>query len=140
MSVSAALYTILTGHPGLAALVADRIYPAAAPPDAVEPFVVYTLVSDPRVSSHDGPSGLGRARYQFDCWAGHTAAGVPDQDTAVAVAKQVRLALHHAQGVHDGDTLGGFLPAGGDRDMPDPLTNRGRRICDFTFWHNEETP
>lgn len=140
MSVGAALYTILAAHPGLAALVDTRIYPASAPPDAVEPFLVYTLVSDTRVASHDGPSGLGRARYQFDCCAGATPAGVPDQDTAAAVAKQVRLALHHTQGAHDGDTVGGFLPAGADRDMPDPLTNRGRRTVDFTFWHNEETP
>ena len=139
MSVEAALYTHLVNHPGLNALVGTRIYPGAAPPDSTDPHIVYTLISDTAEVSHDGPSGLGRVRYQFDCWAGTTPSGVPDQDTAAAIATQLRLALHNAQASHGTDTCRGFLPAG-RRDMPDPLTARGRRIADFTFWHEEETP
>lgn len=152
MSVEGAIHHLLSTHPGLTALVGTRIYPVAAPPDlfATEEAqdntgdtptgaVIYTLISNPREASHDGPSGLGQARYQFDCLAAARRNGTPDQDTAAAVAKQVRLALHRAESAHDGDTVRGFLPAGA-RDIPDQLTGRGRRTIDFTCWHTEETP
>lgn len=152
MSVGRALYLIAAARPQLIAIIGDRFYPVTMPPDVFAGVetqdgdtetqigaVTYTLISDPREASHDGPSGLGRARYQFDCWAPARRNGVPDMDTAAEIAKQLRLAFHNAHGYDDGDTLGGFLPGGTDRDMPDPLTNRARRVIDITFWHEEAT-
>jgi len=43
MALSTAIYTILAANGSLAAVVSTRIYPAAVPPDATLPLVVYEI-------------------------------------------------------------------------------------------------
>lgn len=68
MSVASDLVEHLRNHPGLSALVADRIYPRRMPDDATLPCLVYNRIStvpDIGLASVD----LSPARFQFDAWS-----------------------------------------------------------------------
>ena len=94
MTVEADLYTRLTTHAGLSALLGTRVYPVHVDQAAARPFMRYQRISRVGVRSINGPSGLVDARFQFDVWA-------DDFDGARAVAVQLRAAL-------DGYTGGGI--------------------------------
>lgn len=86
MSLETALVTALRAHSGLAALVAQRIYPVRLPQGATLPAVVYQRISTVRESALGRVVAGASVRVQFTVWgATHQAA----QDTA----DQVRLAL-----------------------------------------------
>ena len=91
-----AIYTRLSGHAGLSALVGTRIYPGELPPDVNvgESFpdsVVYFPVDDETVSAMGVDTGLVRARFQFDGWS-------RTYDGAKAIRKQLKLALQRWRG------------------------------------------
>jgi hypothetical protein len=75
---SATIYAAISGNADVAALVGDRIYPGALPPDPVLPAVTYVLVSSPRVQTQTGPA-LANPRYRWNCFA-------TEYDVAEAVA------------------------------------------------------
>jgi len=50
-------------------LVAARIYPGQAPQDAALPYIVFNRISSERFPHMTSPSGLARARVQFDVYA-----------------------------------------------------------------------
>lgn len=65
------LDTRLKNHPGLAALVGDRIYPFKAPEGLKGAFCVYLLTAQERQYSHNGYSGLDDVRVQVIAVAGN---------------------------------------------------------------------
>ena len=69
MSVEATLYTRLTTHAGLSALIAARVHPNKLPQGVTLPAVSYRRVSAERVPAMGSDTGLVRARFQFDAWA-----------------------------------------------------------------------
>ncbi len=87
MGIETGLYTELSGNAGVSALVGTRIYPQKLAQDATLPALVYSVISDPRELTLDGPSDFIRARVQVDAWA----------DTyleAIALSDAVRAAIN----------------------------------------------
>ena len=86
MPIEGTLYTRLTTHAGLSALIVDRVFPNHLPQDVTYPAISYRRVTAPRVSNYGSDAGIVRARFQIDVWAS-------SYDSASAVREQVRLAL-----------------------------------------------
>ena len=86
MAIEATLYTRLTTHAGLSALVVDRVFPNHLPQDVTYPAISYRRVTSSRPSNFGADAGIVRARFQIDVWAS-------SYDSASAVREQVRLAL-----------------------------------------------
>lgn len=63
------VYTQLSNHAGLTALVGVKIYPLIAPQGAQAPFVVYQKVSRIPAYSHSGYSTYQKVRLQISCFA-----------------------------------------------------------------------
>ncbi len=129
MSIESGLYARLAGDAAVAALVATRIYPAVVPQGATLPAITYQRVAGTSELAHSGPSGLGRARFQVDCWAEAYAA-------AIDLGEAVRACLHGYRGAFDGAVVGGVVMLDG-ADGYDPATGVYRRRMDFAIWHSE---
>ena len=86
MAIEATLYTRLTTHAGLSALVVLRVYPNHLPQDVAYPAISYRRVTTQRPSNFGADAGIVRARFQIDVWAS-------SYDSASAVREQVRSAL-----------------------------------------------
>lgn len=127
--IEQALYTILSGHAGLTALVGSRIYPLILPQSPLLPAVIYQRVDAAREGTHDGPSGLAHPLFQLSCWA-------LDFDQARAVVAQVRLALDGYTG-----TVGGVeieaIQSGHEDDQYEQDTKIYHSSIDFDIWHQE---
>jgi hypothetical protein len=66
------LYSVLSAHAGLTALVSDRIYPVEAEQFIVLPLVVFTQIStSPNATHGEGVTDatLDTVDYQIDCYA-----------------------------------------------------------------------
>ncbi len=119
------LYTRLTGHAGLAALVDTRVYPMLLPQGATLPALTYQRISTVQTYSHQGDSGLATVRMQVDCWGATYA-------SAKAVAAQVKAALSG----YTSSAIGRcHLVA--ERDLYDPETGHYRVIIDFMIGYQE---
>lgn len=59
----------LKEHPGLAALVAGRVYPIGLPAEEPLPAVTYEIVGGRRPTSKDGAGRLRTATFRFTAWA-----------------------------------------------------------------------
>ena len=86
MAIEDTLYTRLTTHAGLSALVVARVFPNHLPQDVTYPAISYRRVTSTRPSNYGSDAGIVRARFQVDVWAS-------SYDSASAVREQVRLAL-----------------------------------------------
>lgn len=89
--MDAALYSILTNHAGLSALVGTRIAPLRLPDGTALPAVTYQRVSERDYWASGTDAGVKTTRYQIDAW------GV-DYDSCRAVAAQLRNALQRYSG------------------------------------------
>jgi len=125
MSLETTLVTLLTGHAGLGALIAQRLYPVTPPQGATLPAVAYLGASTKRTYSHDGDSNLNRPRIQFDCWAATY--------LEVLVLKTQLIAALHSLG-SDGISVA-FVE--NDQDIPEPLSQNYRRTIDAFIWYKE---
>lgn len=125
MSLETTLVTLLTGHAGLGALIAGRLYPLALPQTPTLPAVVYSRISTRRIYSQSGFSNLSRPRFQFDCWAA-TYLGL------LALVAQLIAALESLAG--DGISVA-FVE--NEIDMPEPLSQSYRRTVDAFIWYGE---
>lgn len=83
----ATLYTRLTTHAGLVALIDTRTYAGVIPPQPTFPLCVYSRISDVPTTSLDWTIQFRDARYQVSCYA-------TTRNGALAVAEQVVDALH----------------------------------------------
>lgn len=137
MSIEAGLRAFLIADAGVAAIAADRVYPAPAPQDVARPFVTYQRETGERVRSLSGPSGLALPSYLVDCWSDDPtladSAGSYSQVTALAAA--VRQALDGYIGKWSGlDVRISLLD---ERDAPDELTRMLRVSQTYRIWHQE---
>jgi hypothetical protein len=133
MTIEAALYTYLSTHAGLSALIGTRIYPITIAQGAAMPAIAYQLIDDLPVHSGIADVKVHAARFQFSCFGG----GTSEYTSACAVAAQVKSALQDYTGVMGG--AGGvtvqrsFLE--NSTDLYDETMNRCGRAVDFIIWH-----
>ena len=83
MSAELALFTRLSTHSGLSALISTRCYPLLMPQKAIFPNVVYQRISS---TEQNGTSTIRETRFQISCW------GVT-YSSMHSIATQVRAAL-----------------------------------------------
>lgn len=86
MTTEAFIFTALSSHPGLHALIAARIYPQQMPQGAVLPNVTYTLISGPTDAAINGRPVSAEKRYQLTAFAAA-------YDTVLAVVEQLLAAV-----------------------------------------------
>jgi hypothetical protein len=87
VTIEETLYSRLSGHAGLVALVTTgRIYPNIKAQDATLPAVSFRRVTSTRFPAMGSDPDLVKARFQVDAWAA-------TYDSGVAVAAQIRDAL-----------------------------------------------
>lgn len=124
------IYTNLTGHAGLSALIGTRVHPGQLPQRTTLPAVTYRRVTTLRVSTRDGAGKalLARPRFQFDCWATTYIA-------ARAVATQLLDALTDFPQASN-PRVDVALPSN-DFDDYEPDPERYRVILDAFIWHEE---
>lgn len=121
MSAESSLVSHLVGHPGLAAIVGDRVYPSRIPDGGTTPCVVYQRISTSPVLA-SGSVPLRRSRFQLDAYADR-------YSSVVDVAAQLRAALDMA------------APAGLVASVPDTEDDQydtdaalHRRRIDYYIW------
>jgi hypothetical protein len=108
-----ALVNHLLSQSGLAALVANRIYPDYFPQSGQLPAVAYTLEDDSSSHMMQGVSRLRRAIYQINVWA-------ETCREAMTVARQICRALDGFRGAFlDIPGPGAFLDSLGRERDPD---------------------
>ena len=130
--IEAALYSRLSGFAGVSDLVGTRIYPLAAPDDAIYPLIRYQRVQATRLESLAGPSGLSAVRFQIDAF-GQGDEGYRD---AGDVAEQIRLALDG----FGGTVAGVVIQSTTLLNERDQEFDEGRVKAisqDFRLWHRE---
>ncbi len=120
MSIESDLYTALSGHAGLAALVGARIYPDGAPQDAAYPLIVVTLIASTPTVSLAGDSGQDASRWQVSAW-GETF------DQVVAVIDAVRAAMAAATAFRS-------VPLAMYAGPVEPDLRLYHRIAEFSTW------
>lgn len=123
MNIEERLFYYLTGNPGVAALVTDRVYPLIAPQDAALPYLVYQRISTARERSHSGPSGLAHPRFQVTAVAA-TYSAVRN------LANAVRIAL-------DGSALAQAVFVENEMEAWDDSAEAYVCRIDAIIWHEE---
>lgn len=114
------LRTYLLTQTAVTAIVSTRVYPVRLPQGTTLPAVTYQRVAGASEFDHEGSAGLGRGRWQFDCWALSYAA-------MVALAESVRAALA-TYGARIVNVI----------DMPEPEITIWRRLVELYLWHQED--
>lgn len=123
------LYAFLAADGGLAALVADRIYPTIAAASVAKPYLTWQHIDGPRPAALDGPSGMVRSTIQFDAWA-------TSQRGAALVFHALRAALNGYRG-DMGSTRVNSVILDTRRDGFEDETRLHRVSADFVIWHEE---
>lgn len=111
MTVLDDIFTALTEHAALAALVDERVYPANRPPKSGFPCVTYFRVDHPHAETQTGCT-MSWPRYQFVAWAED-----PDtaEDVALALKGAIRTIPRAAIIVGGGDIFQADVPLRGVR-------------------------
>lgn len=130
MTINEALYSYLSTHAGLSALVGLRIYPLFLPQNVTYPAVVITEIDLTPKHAMGADVSLYEVRFQFSCW-GDTKSSVD------SVKAQVISALRDYSG-----TMGG---AGGvvvqrifyesETEIYEPESLKFHIPIDFIIWH-----
>jgi len=120
MTINTDIFTSLTNHAGLSALVSSRLYPIKLPQKPTYPLIKYQRVTNEHINSLTGSSGLNKSRYQFDIYSEtHSAAG--------DIADQLALAM--ASGSYQS-----ILLSTADLDFDDNA-EKYRITIDYSVWH-----
>lgn len=98
MAIEETLYTRLSTHAGLSALVSTRISPNIKAQDSALPAVTYRRVSSTRFSAMAVDAEVVKARFQIDVWAS-------TYDSAAAVRDQVRDAMQRWRNTSPGTVV-----------------------------------
>jgi hypothetical protein len=134
-TIEEAIYSHLIADAGVSALVSTRVYPLTIPQDIALPAIAYQRISGPRISAHDGPTGLARARIQVTCQASTYTA-------AKGLAMEVRQALDAFRGsvTTEGDELveveASFLA--NEWDGYETVTGQSTIRVDFMLLYKED--
>lgn len=135
MSIEQAIYSQLSNHAPLSALVSQRIYPDydKTPEDTSEsllPFVVFTLNSEDEETDITGNFLWFKSTYVFACVA-------DDPDTKAAIATALKVALRAMQGQY----AGAFVEAAYLRNSADEPSEELHdvglhvRTVEYEIWH-----
>jgi Protein of unknown function (DUF3168) len=131
------LRQFLLGLTDLAALVADRVFPAPAPQNAIMPLVTLQRISTAREYALQGRVGLAGAVIQIDCWA-----DAPEYAGSYALAKQiaetVRLSLESFQGFM-GPVRIQEVTLDTENDIFEPMDRTRRVMADYRIWYDESS-
>jgi hypothetical protein len=127
--VEEAVASILIADPVVSGMIGPRIYQHKLAQNSQLPALTYQLIDDPSENSHDGASGLAKARLQIDCWG-----STKSDATALAVA--VKGALVGVKRYSAGVLIGSILKIS-EMSMFDPDVRLRRRLIDFAVWHSE---
>lgn len=65
MTIESQMYSYLTTHTSLKALVSTRVYPVIIPLVAELPAIAYQVLSDPPLETHQGVTGFHQMTVQF---------------------------------------------------------------------------
>lgn len=138
MQVEKALFRILSGAAGVAALVGNRIYPGVLTQNVVYPAIAYRLVQRENLPVMEDPGASDLIRSQFRIFS--TAHGPDRYEEAKAIDAAVYAALQGYRGiVSDGlspadelEIQGAFLET--TFDGYDDRTQAHQVISDFTIW------
>lgn len=128
--IEQALFEILTGHPGLSALVSNRVYPLILPEDPELPAITYQRITTTRGYTVDGPDGAANPTFQITIWN-------PALLAANQVAGQVRAAVHAAWRTVVADVSIGSITVSDDRNAYDQNGKVVGIEFDVTIWHRE---
>lgn len=79
-------------HELLKTFANGRVYALRAPQNATTPFIVFQRISSDRWRSINGPSGVGQATMQIDCYA-----------TTIYAAKQLAVDIEEALDGYSGN-------------------------------------
>lgn len=133
MSLKTAIYTRSQQFSGLTDLISIRFWRQKIPQENnTLPAVTYRLVSDPRVESFDGHSGLANPRLELTAWA--------ETDTeAESVAEQLRLCFEGWSGTVSSVAIKAIGLEDEDDGYDDETEMYFHRL-DLTIWHNETKP
>ena len=104
-----AVVDYLLGQPGIAALVARRIYPDYIPQDEQLPAIAYTLEDESSRQTQQGPSGMREAIYQINIWA-------DTRREVMAVAREILVALNGYRGAFKDIPISGAFFDGMSRE------------------------
>jgi hypothetical protein len=119
----------------VAALVADRVFPAPAPQNSVMPLITLQRISTDRDYVLEGRTGLAGALIQIDCWA-----DAPEYagtyGTAKHVADTVRLKLESYFG-YMGAVRIREVTIATDSDMFETMDRTRRVSADYRIYYDE---
>ncbi|CAK0778999.1 conserved hypothetical protein [Gammaproteobacteria bacterium] len=96
--IEEAIYSLLTGDAGIAAVVSTRVYPVTLPQNAVLPAIAFTRISTSRALTHDGSTQIAESSFQISCF--HT-----NVKSAKTLAGLVRAKLHGYKGTVGSDVI-----------------------------------
>ena len=137
MELNDALFSYLSTHAGLSALVSTRIYPDKLPDKPTFPTVTFQLIGEEETETFRQPTtDLLAGTYSFSVWASSRA-------VANSVSKQIRKAFKNYSGTMGG--TGGVSVSAVrkvSRITDVDLTREGavisyKDIQDFEIWYNE---
>ncbi len=106
----------------LSSVASGRVYPSAAPQDAVTPIVIFRVVQIDPLMTLQGPTGDFKTTFMFESWASTLS-------SAVSTRASVQSALDGAF-----STLGGYMEQPGEVNY-DPDTDQHMAPCIYSFWH-----
>ena len=131
------LRLFLLNDSDVAALVADRVFPAPAPQNAVMPLITLQRVSADREYALEGRVGMTGALVQVDCWA-----DAPEYAGSYGIAKQVaevvRLKLEGFMG-YMGVLRIYEVTIASESDMFETMDRTRRVSADYRIWYAEKT-
>lgn len=132
--IEEAVVEMLSSSPAVVALIGIpppmRVYHVLLAQNSKLPAVAYQLVSDISNVSHQGSSGLARARIQFSCWG-------DSKEQCRELSRVIRMGLTNLKGNFAGVQIhGGFKLTELADFVPD--VGKRRRILDMAIWHDEE--
>jgi len=127
------IVTIIKNAPAITAYIgttpAPRFFPDTIGVNATRPAIAYQRISDPRVKSLHGDSGLGRARFQLTIFARNAA----ERKAMIAALRQT---LEPYSDRYTGGVIDN-ISYDDARDQYDPTTKDYMSFVDFLIWHVE---
>ncbi len=125
-----AIYTKLTGDPGVSGLVGTRVRALRLKQDEQMPAISFSRFSGARDYTHDGPSGLENLNFEVTCWD-TTGRG------AKLVANTVRDALSGFKGLVGADQIDGMFIRNESHDRENDPRDLARVALDMEVWYSE---
>ena len=124
-----ALYSRLTGHAGLTALIAGRVYIDQITQDVTDSAVIFQRISTVRHPAMGADLALVEARMQVRCIATKAL-------DSIAVATQVRAALQRWGGTAAGIVVQQIFIEN-EAGRYDPDIKKHEQLLDFIVWYEE---